>query len=349
MALFFIGKSDFGKIIDKLSSEAEIFAPQKIQEHFHLEKVTPENLSSIILDCPRTVESTKDIFFRSKESVGGYFQGEMSKVTERPFVIIGISGCDLKALQAVDRFYLEDDLKETFYEARRKQGIIISTDCNFLHPTCFCNVVEGLPYADSGFDLNLSQIRKGLVVELGSNKGEELYSRFKYLFRDATLEEIEERKANREKVIKKLDEQNKRYKIKVAPFDILKGNPETAIWRSLARNCVECGSCNMTCPTCTCFLLYDEENNSYYEKIKSWDSCMKVGYARVAGGANPRAKLFQRLNNRFQCKFNLMREKLGVYTCVGCGRCIDGCPADIDVRETLQRLEANLALTAKLE
>ncbi|MCX5725761.1 MAG: 4Fe-4S dicluster domain-containing protein [Candidatus Saganbacteria bacterium] len=348
MALFFIAKQDFFKVLKGLSGEAEIFAPLKINEHLHLEKINPETIKEILLDVPRTVGSAKDIFFRSRETVAKYFRGRV-QADERKPIIIGVSGCDLRAIQAVDKFYFMDDSRETFYEGRRGRATIISTDCNFVHPTCFCNMVEGSPYGESGFDINLSEARKGLVVEIGSAKGEEIKARFNHLFRDATLEEIDERKTNREKAMRLLEAQNKRYRVKISPKEILEGNPETAVWRNLSRKCVECGSCNTICPTCTCFLLCDESVNSNFERVKTWDSCMKAGYARVAGGANPRAKLFQRLNNRFQCKFNLMREKLGVYTCVGCGRCIDGCPADIDVREALESLEANLPLTAKLE
>jgi sulfhydrogenase subunit beta (sulfur reductase) len=55
----------------------------------------------------------------------------------------------------------------------------------------------------------------------------------------------------------------------------------------------------------------------------------------VAGGHNPRALKGQRLRNRFFCKFNYMHEDYGVTGCVGCGRCIEVCPVNIDIVEML--------------
>jgi ferredoxin len=55
----------------------------------------------------------------------------------------------------------------------------------------------------------------------------------------------------------------------------------------------------------------------------------------VAGGHNPRALKGQRLRNRFFCKFYYVPEDYGVPGCVGCGRCIEVCPVNIDIVEML--------------
>ena len=68
------------------------------------------------------------------------------------------------------------------------------------------------------------------------------------------------------------------------------------------------------------------------------DSCMLKGYARVAGGGNPRAKLFMRLRNRFEKKFDFFPKWIHVYACTGCGRCVSACPAKIDIRQVLRKL-----------
>jgi ferredoxin len=68
----------------------------------------------------------------------------------------------------------------------------------------------------------------------------------------------------------------------------------------------------------------------------------------VAGGSNPRGKLYQRLQNRYHCKMDYSYDRLGRYTCVGCGRCIDGCAGNIDMRKIFAELERQAPLTAKL-
>jgi predicted aldo/keto reductase-like oxidoreductase len=58
----------------------------------------------------------------------------------------------------------------------------------------------------------------------------------------------------------------------------------------------------------------------------------------VAGGANPRRHLYERLRNRFDKKFDFFPQALKICACTGCGRCVEACPGDIDIREVLKGL-----------
>jgi Fe-S oxidoreductase len=73
-------------------------------------------------------------------------------------------------------------------------------------------------------------------------------------------------------------------------------------------------------------------------RFRSWDSCLLKGFARVAGGANPRPQLANRLRNRFEKKFGYFPQTADLFACTGCGRCISACPAKIDIREIMKRL-----------
>ena len=119
---------------------------------------------------------------------------------------------------------------------------------------------------------------------------------------------------------------------------IIEKNFESEIWKEEAQRCVECGCCTIICPTCHCFLLYDQKNETSQARLRVWDSCMIKDYAQVAGGGNPRPKLWMRLRNRFEKKFDFFPKVAKVYACTGCGRCITGCPAKIDIRRVLRRL-----------
>ena len=59
-------------------------------------------------------------------------------------------------------------------------------------------------------------------------------------------------------------------------------------------------------------------------------------FARVAGGANPRAHRAARLRNRFEKKFSYFPEVLGCYACDGCGRCTEACTGNIDIRKVCE-------------
>ena len=348
MPTYYISELDFHRILDKFIDRAEVYAPHKENDNLFYSKINSENKSQIVYDGPRAVLPIKSFFFLPRESVGTYFEKEEGLSESPKRVIIGVSACDIKALKGLDEVFLKGDIKDPFYVSNREKNIIISTDCKWNWPSCFCTIIGFDPYPEDGFDLNLSKVYKGFLVEIGSKRGEEIYQEFRFFFREATPEELTQRERERGATTKLVKDANARFKLKNPLHTIVHETLGFDAWRDVARDCVECGACNLVCPTCTCFLLYDKRKDVLSERIKIWDACLKTAYAKVAGGANPRPKYFERLNNRFQCKFDYMYERHSMYACVGCGRCIDACMAKIDMRDVLMRLEADLALSAKL-
>ena len=79
-----------------------------------------------------------------------------------------------------------------------------------------------------------------------------------------------------------------------------------------------------------------------------WDSCMRVGYAEVAGGANPRKALGDRLRHRMMHKFAYFLDRYGIDMCVGCGRCVDAEAGEVDIRQLLKKLSDELTDVDKL-
>ena len=63
-----------------------------------------------------------------------------------------------------------------------------------------------------------------------------------------------------------------------------------------------------------------------------------AAYARVGGGANPRAEFLKRFANRFLCKFSDFKFDHGMFACSGCGRCFKACMGKIDIRVVLGEL-----------
>jgi ferredoxin len=345
---YFISTGNFGKFVEKLLKNSKVIAPAKEFDRLYLQEITPDNMSQIELSGFRTVEPFKSYFFRLIEKVSKYF-GEDESPRGEKLIILGARGCDLEALEILDRVFAEGDFQDPFYIANREKIIIIGADCTDCGDTCFCTLVKGQPYPAKLFDLNLSPIKNGFVAEVGSEQGKKIVNENPTLFMDITKMFLEERDKNRNEIKNLLIEKNKNYQIKLDFSEIHKRNLENKIWGTLTKDCVECSACNFICPTCTCFLLLEQEKDKEGERYKVWDACLKAAYAKVAGGANPRGKLYQRLQNRYHCKFDYSFDRLDRFTCVGCGRCIDGCAGKIDMRKIFVELEKQVPLTAKLK
>ena len=108
-------------------------------------------------------------------------------------------------------------------------------------------------------------------------------------------------------------------------------------WKTIAMKCLRCGICAYLCPTCHCFDIQDETTLSNGARLRVWDSCMYPEYTLHASGHNPRPARENRMRNRVYHKYNYYPKNLDVIACVGCGRCIDGCPVNIDIIDVVNR------------
>lgn len=348
VADYFISTANFDLFVGKLLEESKVIAPIEEFDKPRITEITPDNIAKIKLFGFRTVETLKSYFFRLTERVSRYF-GENESPRGEELIILGARGCDLEALEVLDRVFSEGDFQDPFYIANREKVIIISADCTDCGDTCFCTLVKGQPYPTKLFDLNLSPLEHGYVVEVGTEKGKKLVETNQRLFSKVPPASLDEKEKNKKKITDLLAEQNKEFIIKLDLGEIHKINLENKIWKKLTKDCVECSACNFICPSCSCFLLLDQKKDRDSERYKVWDACLKTGYAKVAGGANPRGKLSERLQNRYHCKFDYSFDRLERFTCVGCGRCIDGCAGKIDMRKIFVELEKQVPLTAKLK
>jgi formate hydrogenlyase subunit 6/NADH:ubiquinone oxidoreductase subunit I len=279
----------------------------------------------------RTIDPVKTFFFKPREPILNFEKENFLQI------IVGIKSCDISALKILDKIFLNKEYIDPLYQFYRERTIIVSTDCPYPEKNCFCNLVGGNPYCDSGYDLNLSLVEDGrYILSSGSKKGEEIiekhFSNFSQPYKDDII------KNDNLRILAKqvLKENNKDYYIDVEEYyNIIKDGYElNDIWKKESEQCVQCSGCNFICPSCYCFLIR-ESSKSFQEQFrdKVWDACHSTGYARVAGGGNARKYKFQRFRNRYQCKFVYRKDNYNIYACTGCGRCIDVCPAKIDIRK----------------
>jgi ferredoxin len=66
------------------------------------------------------------------------------------------------------------------------------------------------------------------------------------------------------------------------------------------------------------------------KRFRVWDSCFNPGYSHQAGG-NTRPTIYSRYRQWMSHKLGTWKQQYGSLGCVGCGRCITWCPAEIDI------------------
>ncbi|MBL7223347.1 MAG: 4Fe-4S dicluster domain-containing protein [Candidatus Brocadiae bacterium] len=127
--------------------------------------------------------------------------------------------------------------------------------------------------------------------------------------------------------------------------DLVRDASEAELLARTAAVCSECGACTLVCPTCHCFLLYDQlVADDQIERVRSLDSCLYASYSRMAGAGGmkptPRPDLRSRFLNRLLHKFVWLPQSAGLLGCVGCGRCIEADMGGLDLRQFIHQLEA---------
>ena len=331
-----ISKKDLFDLFGRLAAKYRVFVPYTKGERLYFGAFDPAKEEQIELGGIRQSEPLKSFLSSSRETVVGG-----AKKDDRPAIIAGVKACDLSSLALQDFVFKSGDVTDPFYARNRDTTVIIGCDCTRAKETCFCLAMEGVPYPRKDFDLNLSPVDTYFLVEVGSGKGQAIIDDFKTFFKNPSSHAKSLRDASRKQVELQarsyIDKRGTPNTTQVKGM-VKKNYNETVFWQDMASTCVECGACNLACPTCHCFLLFDEKDNFGAKRFKVWDACLYNTFARVAGGHNPRKHLYERLRNRFDKKFAFFPEVMNYFACTGCGRCIEACAGDIDIREVLKGL-----------
>ncbi|MEK6730619.1 MAG: 4Fe-4S dicluster domain-containing protein [Pseudomonadota bacterium] len=282
----------------------------------------------IFWGCRPTVLPPKKFFFPPHETLLDYTaDGQVSAPIEsKPLVLLGIHPCDLRGIQILDEAFADLHGDPNYLE-RREKAIIIGLDC---HQNCdqdsFCYKV-GANYAKTGYDIMLYPLKDDqYLVEIATDRGSVFAEQFLRAIKgeETELEEYQQTKA-------KAFESLKPFKDLEKFPELFQENTHHPIWAHEGARCLSCGSCVMVCPTCYCFNVTDDWalNMQTGKRERHWDGCMLHDFTTVATGENFRPTATARLHHRINRKFNYLMKKHGQAVCVGCGRCVRACLAEI--------------------
>lgn len=240
--------------------------------------------------------------------------------------LFGARACDLAALAIQDQVFLHGPFVDPVYAGRRRAACIIAVNCSRAAGTCFCASLGTGPRCTAGFDLALTEVTEGLLVEIGSELGQQLMSKLPN--RAATADEVRQIA----EIARRTTAQLTRHFDTAGLRDHLFGQLEHPHWDTVAARCLSCGNCTSVCPTCFCSSVTDisDIHGDHIERRRRWDSCFQVEFSHIHGGP-VRSQIRARYRQWLTHKLAGWQDQFGVCGCVGCGRCISWCPAGIDL------------------
>ncbi len=284
-------------------------------------------------------DSWKKFLFPPRHEMGTATLDEGGWHFDRPkssiprFAFLGVRACDLAAIAVQDRVFIGGDYVDPTYQQRRDAALIVAVNCSTAAPTCFCTSMNTGPRCQSGFDLSLTELDDGFVVEVGSTKGTKIVDRLPTF--KSTADQRSEARQESERAEAAISKQLNT----VGIYDLLLNNLEHSNWDAVAERCLSCANCTMVCPTCFCSTVQEvsDLNNEDVSRVRSWDSCFNIDLSYTAGGTvrnDTRSRYRQWLTH----KLATWHDQFDVSGCTGCGRCITWCPVGIDLTEEVAAL-----------
>ena len=258
---------------------------------------------------------------------------------EAQYAFVGVKACELAAIRIQDRVFNQGEHADALYAGNRRDTFVVAVNCTTAGETCFCASMGTGPAAKEGYDLVLTELTEAgahyFTAEAGTPAGE------------AVLAEVphgEASPADRARaealVAAAARSMGRSLELDGLP-KALAGNFEHHGWDDVARRCMACANCTMVCPTCFCSTVEDTTDlaGTQADRVRRWDSCFTLDFARVAGG-NFRTTTRSRYRQWLTHKLSSWVDQFGTPGCVGCGRCITWCPVGIDITEEAKAVAA---------
>ncbi len=336
-----IAKERLNELYAKIAERMGLFLP--IKHAGEVNYAVWEEGKEVSLETLKTVKSPKNAFFPDSENLMKFkTEGKNLEVIdvrrnykeEKPFVLFGVKACDYKAIEVLDKVFLAEPV-DSYYQARREATTIVTLACSKPEESCFCSVFGIDATAPSG-DVTTWLDEKYLYWQANTEKGEALTALVKDLLNEGGAEEVAAQRTATKVVIDSLP---------FANLDLSKFKPENlnelfdaAEWTEMSEACLGCGTCTFVCPTCQCFDIRDIKTNEGVLRYRCWDSCMYSDFTLMAHG-NSRTTQMQRFRQRFMHKLVYYpSQNGGTYSCVGCGRCVNKCPQNLNIVKVIKKL-----------
>jgi sulfhydrogenase subunit beta (sulfur reductase) len=321
----FLSKEELLSWLGRLIEGRDLVAPTRVEELTLFKKVG--QVEDIAFDFQNTTLSPKEFFFPATETLFTIEnkEGQVKLIpaeVDRETVIFGIRPCDAKGMAILDLPYLKEPA-DALYRQHRDKTTLVGLSCLTACAECFCTSMGSSPDDASNMDIMLTEVEKGYIVQVVTEKG-------KALLPDDMLSTVDVAPPPPPS-LPTVPSKDIAEKMRQA-FD-------SSYWDRLADRCIHCNVCSYVCPTCYCFDVRDYSSKGKIDRVRSWESCQSSGFTKIAGGHDPRPTKGARMRQRFSHKLFYFPEEFGPLHCIGCGRCVRSCPVNIDIREIIQDVQ----------
>lgn len=273
----------------------------------------------------------REVLWQAQRQADGQIEFIIPENSVEKIAVLGVKACDLAALRLQDKHFLEGEYVDPGYKARRQSMLLIGVDCSHAAETCFCASTGDGPEVTHSYDLVMSELDDGFLIGSGSPIGKELLAGLPLqMASDAQIiaarRQTEKTAAMQSRALNRIS------------INQLQSKRTSPRWDDVADRCLACGNCTMVCPTCFCHHQKEvpDMSGDSSEHLREWDSCFGESHGQLAG-FQVRASVKQRYQQWMIHKLDSWQEQYDSSGCVGCGRCLSWCPAEIDFVE-----EANL-------
>jgi sulfhydrogenase subunit beta (sulfur reductase) len=314
--------------LESLSKFGNLYGPTYKNDVLSYDRL--ESISDLVITDEHPMIPIKKLFHPMRFTMLHFnekgFSPDYSMIEKR--VVLGVHPCEIHSLLILDDVFMREPMDPYYAELRQNSAIIGFSCLPTENSLCYSTDTD---IVEEGFDLFFVNLGEYYLVWVGSSLGQDMiYEREDFFDKDVTHEDIQ-------KYIKWRQKRNKMFK-KSFEFDsmpdILELSYDSEVWDDFGKTCLSCGQCSMVCPTCNCYSVtdvFDVTNEVIGRRDRAWDSCMFVDYSLVAGGHNFRESRASRLKLWYGHKLKTFGKDYGRPGCVGCGRCVDTCPVDINV------------------
>lgn len=271
--------------------------------------------------------AARETLWRAQRDANGQMHFDATLPAPEPTAVIGVRACDLAALALQDQHFLHCSYPDPYYRQRRESLFIVAVHCGHPADSCFCASTGDGPRAEHGFDLAMGELDDGFVLQVGSERGQQIVDTLDLLLASPeqcrALDDELAQAARQQRALPGRDLQQSLF-----------ANLQHPRWDEVGARCLSCGNCTSVCPTCFCHSEQDLAtlDGASSEHIRQWDSCFTQGHSYIHG-ITIRAETKFRYRQWLTHKLGSWHEQYGRSGCVGCGRCISWCPVGIDLTE----------------